>query len=605
MRAKEISWGVIYLLLGVIYICAEYLSPLWIQACIDNEQYGLLNRWMGVKSVGSLEFYLGSLEERIFGPISIASSGLLFLGLTYQFLCKASLFRFMLAVFAYLLVTKWQILFFPPYGDSASGPFAEAIWLYRHDFNYSELAKQPSFIQGGPKVYLISIYPTVMAFLMKVLPNAQWFMVINHLLVFLQGAVIIALFRQINLRVFNERISLLLSMVLLALPLFQAQVEQINMEIPTLFMSMLAVYYLAKKQFGLTFIFAVLAALTKVYAIIVFGAVFCMGVLIAILEASGGARLKYLGWSLLSILAVGGITYADYIIFNVGGDLPRVGLFEGWQRLKLLNFVYYFLASVGGFLTILIIDRFRSSNTSFKEIFARHYIALIMFMVAGAWMIIFLNSGSFVARYALLVIPFIVFSLFYVVQYVIRWPQILSLGLCLLAFLFFLGSFGKFNKAKGSRIHAVLERNLEYRNDLLMHQKIARLLEKKYQGYTIGAPFTLAQKLALPELGYVSQQNKVVIYEFPCTYGGIKSFRGLHEINISKTIWIDYKAGMVSRLGDKIAYPIDPQDRIIEEISWGGRRAKLFQGGIALEKTRLMMIELMKRQYLLKQQGMI
>jgi len=572
-------------LLIILSIGFEYGGPKVVEHLYSQEKINVLNQWLDHSQREPLNFYLGSMEERIFGPLSILCSTLAFFIFAFVFLNQAGRLQLCFAVFVYLVITKFEVLLFPPYGDSASGPFAEAIWLYHHGFNYAELAKQPGFIEGGPKVYLISLYPTVMAFLMKMITHTKTFIVFNHLLVFAQAAVIITIFREMLTRLCSRNLALLVSLVILSLPLFSSQVEQINMEIPTLFFATLSIYFLSLKNLKVALAMGMLAAMIKIYAVIVPATIFVIGLYLFLFDEQKRHKPMTLIWSLAAALFCGVMVYLDYMSFNVKGDLPRVGFLEGWDRLKNVNILFYYLYSLGAFVILFFLDKVRNSQQPFKVLMEKRFTALISFILVAGWIVLFINSGSFVPRYALLIAPFCVVCIFYVVQSIIRFEKLLFVILVGFLSFFAISSYGKFNHPKNSRIHAVLERNLEYRNDLELHRLLAKRIERNYSAYTISAPFTVAQKLALPELGYVQKKLDVMIYEFPCSYGGIKNFKGLKHVDVGRTIWVDYKAALTSRLAEKIPYPVDPMDRVIEEIVWGGRTAKLFRGGIAVEKA--------------------
>ena len=141
--------------------------------------------------------------------------------------------------------------------------------------------------------------------------------------------------------------------------------------------------------------------------------------------------------------------------------------------------------------------------------------------------------------------------------------------------------------------HVLLERSLEYRNDLKLNRRLARLLEEKYKGYTIGAPFIVAQMLAFPELGYVQSPLDVVVYGMPITYGNIKKFDGLKKMDIMKTIWVGMSADFFSN-GD-FTYPINRYDKVIENLMFGDNKVVLFMGGVAIEQKRYIIQQLEKK----------
>ena len=75
-------------------------------------------------------------------------SGLLLTAIVLVFLKNAKARAFGAMVFAYLVLTKIEVLFYPPYGDAIGGPFSEAIWLARHGFDYVELFHQDGYLSA-------------------------------------------------------------------------------------------------------------------------------------------------------------------------------------------------------------------------------------------------------------------------------------------------------------------------------------------------------------------------------------------------------------------------------------------------------------------------
>src|SRR3989338_4216331 len=112
----------------ILFYYIKFQSPALITSWFQAQNYAWLNKLSGVSQPQNLNFYLGQIEERIFGPLSQLISGLLF-ALLVVFWRQISPGKFGLAVFVYLILTKFDVLFFPPYGDAIGGPFAELLWL--------------------------------------------------------------------------------------------------------------------------------------------------------------------------------------------------------------------------------------------------------------------------------------------------------------------------------------------------------------------------------------------------------------------------------------------------------------------------------------------
>ena len=177
-------------------------------------------------------------------------------------------------------------------------------------------------------------------------------------------------------------------------------------------------------------------------------------------------------------------------------------------------------------------------------------------------------------------------------------------GLFVLIILCFINAYGVFYTPHPISIHSALERSLEYRNDQKVQLRIAKEIEEKFSEFTIGAQFTIAQVLALPELGYVHKKLDVMIYEFPCTYG-IRVFKGVSELDLRKTLWVGFEMNLPPQMASLKGYPVSPNDFIVAKIIFGNRQATLFIGGEYIEKIRMFVLQSMRlrklQEYMLKQ----
>ncbi len=202
-----------------------------------------------------------------FDVLRILIPGVLFLIWVLWCGSKLTPFRFGAAVFAFLSLTKLEVFLYPPYGDSASGPFMEAVWLLHHNFDYLALSKEPLFIYGGPKVYLFSIYPTFEALLMKLIPDSKIFLIINHLIVFIWGAVSVTYVYKIARQIMEDRIAMLVAILFMSLPLFHSQVEILNMEMPLTMFSILSIYFVTQRKWAMASLMAMMAIFVPAVAV--------------------------------------------------------------------------------------------------------------------------------------------------------------------------------------------------------------------------------------------------------------------------------------------------------------------------------------------------
>ncbi|MDP8265979.1 MAG: hypothetical protein P9M07_03435 [Candidatus Aceula meridiana] len=581
-KKKLLFWTSIGLL-GLGFIASKFIGLAWVSALFDSKNFTPLNAVAGCQTICAKEFYLGQFEDIIFGPLSIFCAGFLFLLICLRYRKKLSPPWFGVTVFAYFLITKFDTFLFPPYGDSASGPCMEAVWLLRNNFNYFALHREALFVHGGPKAYLTSLYPTYLALLMKILPGSKIFLIVNHLITMVLSTVIIVVFRKIAEQLFSKKESLLIAIFFMALPIYQSQSEQINMEIPILIFLILSFYYLGQKRFFYSAWTAGLAGLIKVYAVYMGISVF----IVSLFEFFTGEKRKIKtllsGFFALMFAAFG--AYTLFFLINTGiGKADKIGFFQGWHLIKKFPVTYVYLISLGVYLGVAFRFIKRRSLSFFKGfiIFIQeNYLVSTMVLVCAGWFALFLNSAWIAPRYTLILLPSLLIVVFGCARFFIKSEKVFTRVLIALILFSFLSSYGLVYKAITIQDYAIAERSLEYRNDIRLHIRLGKLIEDKYSNFTIAAPFNFAQMYGFPEIGFVNKQLDVMIFLFPCTYGNIKNFDGIQNLNIRKIIWIGVKTPFIVHP----LFPIGPHDRIIESLSSGNKSAQLFLGGFSIDKV--------------------
>ncbi len=577
----ERKWIILSVVLIIFSLIIKYFADGWTIALLNKGAASFLSTIIGGTAFDSFDFYVGRVYEVIWGPLEMLCSGIAFLLISLRYFKDASSFKFCFSVFVYLLITKFEILFFPPYGDSASGPVIEAIWLFRNNFDYVSLSKEVIFVHGGPKAYLFSIYPTYLALLMKLIPNTKLFLAINHLIIFGLSAVVFSLFRRIVQKVFSRVEAIWLTVFFLSLPLVQSQIEQINMEIPVLLFLMFSLCFIANKKIFMAAITSGLATFTKLYSVYAGVSVFMLGILLFFLDKDKKGKVKVLLSGFLSLLLSCLGAYALFTFMDIGGRVDKVGPFQGFALIKMFPVTYFYLISLIGIGVIECSRRARESGTvidKIKDFLNQHYIILVSFIYSTGWFVLFLNSAWIPPRYVLILLPTLIIGVFYFIRLIIQQEKIIKNALFVLISFSFLCSYGLPYTPIDLQDHSVVERSLEYRNDVRLHMKIGKLIDKKYANLTIAAPFTLAQMFAFPEMGFVEKKHDVMIYLFPCTYGGIKNFDGIDKLDLRKVIWVGARTPLISNVN----LPAGPHDVVLQEIVQGNKSAKIFLGGFSI-----------------------
>jgi len=601
-KKKQYFW-ILFLLLTGAYFLLKYLGVNVIEGIFETGRLDFLNRISGVKENKSLDFYIGHLHDRFIGPACQVISSLPLIYFSLKYLTASRKFIFGLSIFVYLVITKWEALFFPCYGEVGSGPVTEGIWLFRNSFDYRGLLNQLNVDSGGPKVYMFSMYPSYVAALLKLIPSIKVFYITYHLNMFALAAVVIALFKEMVGKIFGNKVGVLGAILLLSLPLFQTIVELVNMEMLCLFFLMLSMYFLSLKRIIPASILAVLASLAKGPGGIATAACFFVGVLLFLFDKEERFKFKNIAFGAMSFLL--GASKLYLLRTYVSPQQTPAGtirMFIGLPNIKgcpliLIVFALAMMATIFVFIKELI------SKKKKKEIFFfRHYTVGIAFTISALWIGLYLNVSVMGPRYKFILAPFLLLCFIFYLTTFIRSRKSVEKILIFAIGIVSLGSYGLYykNKIKSSTYSFNnLERSLEYRNDLFLDMHLVKILNEKYPFHLIGAPYVIGQILTMPELGYVKIPRDVVMYGMAVYYEKhITNFKGLNQMDYKNTIWVGFES---KKIKEDFYYPIDLEfDKIIEKLEVGDKELFLFQGGFAIRRMFIEYYRQLERVYKLK-----
>ncbi|MCA9398884.1 MAG: hypothetical protein KC618_03975, partial [Candidatus Omnitrophica bacterium] len=367
-----------------------------------------------------------------------------------------------------------------------------------------------------------------------------------------------------------------------------------------LFFSMLAMYFSVQKKFIWAGLMAACAAMAKGTGILICGAVILICVFLFFWGKEYRFKPRVLWGAVVAFSFLIGKYYSTFHILHHGTEKASylVGFFLGWKENKCLPVLYLCGASFLLFAGVYLKEQFRKQTKNLAEYVHKNYTVFVGMVFMLAWWGLFIHSYAAIYRYRLLLVPFSLFCVFYMVQYLVRNKNIIT-GLLGAAVVFsFWGSYGYLYKKEDVIIQYVGERSLEYRIDLKLQMEIARKIEREFSNYTVGAPFVMAQALAFPEYGYVSKKMDVMMYDFPAGYGGIREYKPLQKDELLRTIWIGFKTHIPYEEKKVIEYyPYGPGDQMIEEWMWGMKKGVLFRGGQYIERKYLLR-QLKIREYL-------
>lgn len=599
----------ISLVLGFIalFFLTLALGPVYVRYLFENASYEILNWLTRASGQQSLDFYIGRAEEAFFGRLAQVFAGGALITLALTWLKDAPSRVFFWTVLGFLVITKWMVLFYPPYGDAVGGPFAEAWWLAQNNFNYPGLADQPAYHQGGPKTYLTTIFPGYIAILMKLIPNTTLFLFVNHLLFFAMAAGIVTMVRSVGRRVFAPEAAGLTAMVVLSWPVFQTQLEAINMELPTVFFTVLSAYYVIKGSVHKAGVAALLAAAVKGSGIQACAAFGLCGLVLLFQEKDPAKRKAWIGWGIglgalsVLLLLVKFWMKDQHVVINyvaVGAGLPSLVSFPisyvFLLNLAVIAFLWFFKRSC-----VIGHTSYESTYDVKRTTYDSWRINAIMLTFATMWFLLFLNFMAVSPRYRVAVYPFLLFTVAWTFFTLVpkRIIQVLALSTAIVVVQF--NSYGMMDAVMQKSDHVLLEENLQYRNDMELYRRLTKRLAEAYPGATLVAPFIVAQALAIPKYGYVSSDARldVVIYGFRCLYGDIKQYAEVADsLELLKTV---YSTVTVEEMSPGFMYPLNENDKVLEIVEWGNKKGWIFLGGFSLRMMR--QLQLMKAQQKLQQ----
>ena len=563
-------------------------SPIIIENLFNDSRFDILNKIVSSEQNRSLDYYSGMIEDTFVGPIKSIIAGAVLLCFCLIYYKSLTFWKFSFLIFLYFLVTRHEVLFYPPYGDAIIGPFSDAVWLFRHSLDYRQMLLTENFTTGGPIVYPTSFYPLLLAVLMKITKTSANFLIVAHSLVFLISAVIISLLRKLAERLFDDRLAMICSLMILSLPLYQSMSELINMEMPCLLFAVLSIYFLSQKRILLAAVFSVLALAVKAPGAIVCATVFVGGVLLAINEKEKKNAFKKILIGILPVLiaAVSGSIRSSILGTQISYN--KLELFIGLKNILSLSIFWIYLLVFSVYVVRFVICKL-DENKGFQKIRAFcniNYISIIIIVLNMLWFLLYANFSVMLYRYQLLVMPFFVLAIILTVSYFISNKKLLEKLLLVAVLMLFLGAHGLYYDHSEDYYQGCneFERSLEYRNDLKLQKKMAKIFEDKYSDKVISSSILIAQILNFKEIGYVSKDFDVIVYSMKGTHEGMGTYKGLDQVDILNTIWAGFPRDTID---PGFIYPAGNKDLILHHLFQGNKEVVIFMGGYQIETMRI------------------
>ncbi len=591
----------------VLFYLIKFYGPAATENLYNKGSFAVLDQISGNEESGrSLGYYQGKIEKVLLGPIKSVAAGIALLIICLIYLPQASSWKIGFTILIYLIATRFESLWGPIYGESITGPFTDAMWLYQNNLNYFGLLHQNTFVQGGVQIYPTSLYPFFLAVMMKLFPSAKLFLFVMHLLNFIQAAIIAVILRKMALKHFNTVTAMCVALLFVSLPLFQSMVEVVNMEMSCLFFGVLTIWFLAKGRWMLASLMALSSLFVKDPGIIACIMVFIVGLYLLFFkpDSLGEYRLHpkerinifLVGLGIFLIAIIKGIWRSKIIGAQILSN--KLAFVSGWPNMVASPWFWiYWIVLVTLIIRLMKWWQVKPRDErSITKLVNDHLYILLCFVMAGLWFALYINFAFINHRYQFLLSAFFAFCFVYLITVILEnkkaWQPGVFVFIIMFSFFCSHGFIYSFEKEKAYN-PTQFERSLEYRNYLTQQILICNEIENKFSDFAIGAPFGLAQSLAWPQIGYVTKKLDVLMYGMPAILG-IKSFKGLQSLDLSKTVWIGFRHDQV--MPEITDYPIHPLDKIIEDVTFGDVSATIFMGGYGIEKMRKILVYILKMQ---------
>ncbi|MGD9645538.1 MAG: tetratricopeptide repeat protein [Pirellulales bacterium] len=431
-----------------------------------------------------------------------------------------------LAVWLGLTAWRWDVARDPPYCDFAIGLFVEADWLDKHDFDYGRLRYvEPPGNDGGPRVYMTSVLPTLVAMLFRSGLSQTGVQVVLHLANFACAAALLVMAYALVRPLAGKWGSLALVAAIVTTPLFSVQVEMIGLDLPMATFAVAAALLALRGHYG----WAALAALAS-FAMKNTGLVGSIAIWLyvaAVLGVALASRQPRNWWrDGLGFVALSASLTAQWFVFRWGNTGERL-TDASTMPFEFVNFANVLVICPDLVLLTLVLAAWtsiagvrrlagwrRTQTTGDRGLPAavatllnkNAELMLAWIIVAGGVAAVVLVVQFPVPRYFTIVVPFL-----YVIAGALwfhdsrRRPWAVSCVAALVV-LNLLNREGDYfpEIQQWSRNGPALERSHEYLDDHRATIRAMREVAEKLrpdEALVVGAPF--AFYLALPRLGYV------------------------------------------------------------------------------------------------------
>ena len=418
----------------------------------------------------------------------------------------------------------------PPYWDALLGAFPQAIWSADHGLSPSLLLREGgAYPKGGVSVYPFSVYPWTVALLWALHVPREVVFVAFHLVSLASAALVLACVHALARPRLGARSAAWCAVALGCWPPFQSLACQMNMDMLLAACGAAAVLALVEGRLGASWLWTLVALLVKPTGVILVGAQMSTSTLALLAprafgfspSARRGHGLALGGHALLAALFLLQLR----VLQSVGKTPLCIEWFAGFAPLATSRIWYVpeFGLATALALPLLVVALARSRSVGLAASETASACFVVVFIAFYGQFTILLP------RYFLQAAPFLMLFL----GAACTWSRVCCrrLHLILAAFALFgaVNSRGILYPAPvandpdpidgrpylASNGH-LLERSLEYRDDIELARRVARALDRFDRDLTVFvAHWPFEQLLSEPRLGYVDRPFRTSSAEIP------------------------------------------------------------------------------------------
>ena len=436
-----------------------------------------------------------------------------------SFCSGLSFFSAFLFFYAILLLRDSAFLFSPPHWDEIIGVHNQALFLLKHNFNFTELWTSAQHCYEGSNVYPLSLIPVLYASLYAVLPP-EWVHFAGHLLNHACIAGSAACFFLILREKFEQTgtVSLLWSLAFLAEPLLSGRAAALDLDAPMICAISISFLLVSRKKYFPALAVLIFSGFLKPSSAVVSLAFLLIALAILIRERREwrehlpvviGAGVCFLILFLMTAhhvpLTASGIHSTSQTgVARDGGN----SVFLFLCRKLIFHYELYFpvLLSVmivgAGLCPIQWLKGKDREKCGFQ---------LLLLLTSGGYVLAYLIAKTALPRY----LSAAVFPAYLLLASNWKWKAkpfaILLILIGLTAPCFYKPlPFGI------RRSGEYLERSRAFLYDIAANRRLCSFLET-YRDHPIVAPWPIVQMLTMPEMGYVKSP-------FPKVYSSLVPF---------------------------------------------------------------------------------